>query len=42
MTIQFYYKTITIGAGAGTCISMSDDQNWIYVGDPTKQSSNKT
>ena len=27
-------QTITIGAGAGTCISMSDDQNWIYVGDP--------
>mgnify|MGYP003630375125 FL=1 len=31
-------QTLTVGAGAGTCITMSDDQNWIYVGDPTRNS----
>jgi hypothetical protein len=28
-------QTLTVGPGAGTCVSISDDQNWIYVGDPT-------
>ena len=27
-------QTLTVGAGAGTCVTISDDQNWIYVGDP--------
>jgi hypothetical protein len=31
-------QTLTVGAGAGTCVTISDDQNWIYVGDPTNNS----